>query len=278
MISQLAYRLVSALPAGWLRRIGAWQWTGRVPRRLVQAGSRWLRCRDVTIHHGAAAGVRFNSGGANPGDALGTTEPLVQAALQEHLGPGDVFYDIGAAVGFFTVLGARLVGPGGRVCAFEPLPANAAALRHNVALNGFDQVAVIEAAVGRSAGTAVLELSAEPTWARLASPASAGAERSTTVRVVSVDELLASGELPPPTLVKIDVEGAELEVIGGMTAALRRHRPVMLCEMHGKNREFAGLMRELEYDVHPLEGRETLESSRWDVHVLATPARRGVIA
>ena len=293
MLGQIVYRIVSVIPAAWLRRIGAWQWTGALQQRLVQTGSRWLRQRDVTIRHGAAAGLRFNAGGANPGYALGTTEPAVQAALQERLRPGDVLYDIGANVGFFTVLAARLVGPGGRVVAFEPLPENVAALNHNIALNQLDNVTVIDAAVGAATGTAGLVLADEPTWARLSPRAgeagSAPPARETNgraggsgapaapspaaieVRLVSVDELLAAGALPPPTLVKIDVEGAELEVVRGMRATLRRHRPVLLCEMHGKNREFAALLRDVAYEAEPLEGGEPLESARWDVHVVAVP-------
>jgi FkbM family methyltransferase len=271
MLGRLAYRLVSALPAQWLRRIGAWQWTGPLPQRLVQAGSRWLRRRDVVIRHGVAAGLRFNAGGANPGYALGTTEPLVQAALERHLKPGDIFYDIGANVGFFTVLGAKLVAPAGRVCAFEPLPGNVVALRHNIALNALERVSVVEAAVGREMGTASLILAEEPTWAKLAAAGTPPAGRALPVRLVSVDALIASGSVPPPTLVKIDVEGAELDVITGMTVTMRRHRPTILCEMHGRNREFAAAMRECGYEVAVLEGAERLEESRWDVHALAQP-------
>lgn len=293
MLGRFAYRLVSFLPAAWLRRVGAWQWTGALQRRLVQRGSRWLRESDVVIHHGAAAGLRFNAGGANPGYALGTTEPAVQAALRQRLRPGDVLYDVGANVGFFTVLAARLVGPGGHVVAFEPLPENVAALRHNLALNHFENVTVVEAALGAAEGTAELILDGEPTWAKLAGADGSddglsrdasgdpgggrGALRQAPpaafqVRVTSVDALLDSGVLPAPTLVKIDVEGAEVDVVRGMRATLRARRPTLLCEMHGKNREFAALLSDVDYVAAPLEGGEPLESARWDVHVVATPA------
>jgi FkbM family methyltransferase len=218
------------------------------------------------------AGLRFDAGGANPGYALGTTEPLVQEALAGLLRPADVFYDIGANVGFFTILGAHMVGPGGRVFAFEPLPENAVALRRNAALNGFDHVTLIEAAVSHAAGTATLFTAAEPTWAKLATPGDAQAtERTVTVRLVTIDDLLAEGSVAAPTLVKIDVEGAELDVIAGMTHTIERHRPVILCEMHGKNHEFAALMRALAYDVTVIEGPGPLEEARWDVHALARP-------
>jgi len=277
MLAGLASRFAGLLPASWLRRIGAWQWTGALQRRFVQGASRWLRESDVTIRHGAAAGLRFNAGGANPGYALGTTEPAVQDALEGLLHAGDIFYDIGANVGFFTVLAARLVGPGGRVVAFEPLPANVAALRRNLALNGFANAVVVEAAAGVAGGTADLVPEEEPTWARLAGmergsdappDPSAGAVR---VRVVSVDETVEAGAAPPPTLVKIDVEGAELDVVSGMARTLRTHRPTLLVEMHGKNREFAALLARHGYAGRCIECTDPVEIARWDVHVIATP-------
>src|ERR687893_362807 len=97
-------RILDRLPPGTLRRLGTWQFSGPLARRIVGWGSRWVRNRDRTIRHGVGAGLRFNTGDANPGYALGTTEPLIQEALASCLGPGDVFYDVGANVGFFTVL------------------------------------------------------------------------------------------------------------------------------------------------------------------------------
>ena len=148
---KLLLAIASRLPGGLLRRIGAWQWTGPLARKLVAAGSRWIRTQDVVISHGIGAGLKFNAGGANPGYALGTSEPPVQDALARLVKPGDVAYDIGANVGFFTVLLGRLVGPTGAVAAFEPLPPTAEALRKNAALNGFVHVTVFAHAVGRAA-------------------------------------------------------------------------------------------------------------------------------
>lgn len=85
---------------------------------------------DTTISHGIGAGLLFNSSGAFPSRALGTVETEVQDALAELLRPGDVFYDVGANVGYFTIIAARLVGPEGRVVAVEPQPEAVKRLQH----------------------------------------------------------------------------------------------------------------------------------------------------
>jgi FkbM family methyltransferase len=188
---RLLIAIACRLPGPWLRRAGAWQWTGPLARKVVAASSDWIRRQDVIISHGAAAGLRFNAAGANPGYALGTTEPLVQEAVRAIVKPRDVVYDIGANVGFFTVLTARLVGPAGAVIAFEPLPETANAARRNADLNAFTHVTVLALAVGRRAGTARLELRAESTWARLADESTTGP--TVDVEVVAIDELVDAG-------------------------------------------------------------------------------------
>lgn len=257
------------LPPGLLRRVGTWQWTGPLARKLVAASSGWLRHQDVVMGHGIGAGLRFNAAGANPGYALGTSEPLVQEELARMVRPGDVVYDIGSNVGFFTVLCAKLAGPAGRVIAFEPLEATAQAARRNAELNQFGHVTVLTRAVGKSSGTARLTLQQESTWTRMAGEGDAGP--TFEVALVAIDDLVASGDVPPPNVVKIDVEGAELDVIEGMKDTLAAHRPRILCEMHGKNAAFAALMTSLHYDVRTLQEPVPLADARWDVHAIATP-------
>lgn len=271
MIRRLLTTLVGILPARVLRRVGAWQWSGPLAKRLVAAGSAWIRRQDVVISHGVAAGLRFNAAGANPGYALGTSEPLVQGTLRELVKAGQIVYDIGANVGFFTVLLGRLVGSGGAVYAFEPVPETSRSARHNAELNGFAHITVFANAVGRRTGTVQLALRGESTWAKFADEQTTGP--TLEVPLVAIDDLVSAGTIRPPSLVKIDVEGAELEVIEGMRRTLAAHRSVILCEMHGKNAAFADLMREVGYDVRPLESDAPLASASWDVHALATPRK-----
>lgn len=235
-----------------------------------------MRTGAVTISHGPGTGLRFDPGGSNPGYGLGTNEPAVQRALATYVRPGGVFYDIGANVGFHTVIGARLVGPAGRVVAFEPIPSTAEALRRNLALNGFTNTEVIEGAVTARRGRALMLLGNEPTWARLAgSPGSQDAPAgggNVEVETYAIDALIAQGRIARPTVVKIDAEGAEIDVLRGMAGVLRSDRPIIVCELHGTGREFVPLMREFDYRLAPLESDLPIESLGDTAHVLALPA------
>jgi FkbM family methyltransferase len=257
-----------------LRFVGRLQFASPLLKRAIRRATRSLREGEQTMVHGIGAGLRFDPCGAHPGYGLGTSEPDIQAELAELLQPHDVFYDIGANVGFFTVLGARLVGPEGRVVAFEPLPAAAAALRRNVDANSFTSVDVMEAAVDDRTGAATLHLPAteRSTGARLRKKKSDSGSKGShmQVRVVAIDELVAAGELPVPNVIKLDVEGAELRVLAGMRETLAAHRPTLVCETHGTVKKVTEALREQGYSTEIVEpeGEEA-----WNGHVVARPAQ-----
>lgn len=181
---------------------------------------------------GVGAGLRFDPATSNPAYATGANELPVQLALAKHLSPGSVFYDVGANVGFLSVIAARLVGRDGVVYAFEPVPANAAMVRRNASANNFDNIQVIEVAVANHTGTgqlALAEYSGGAVLAEVAKPPDwAGMLQ---VRLSSIDDLIERDGLTPPSFVKIDVEGAELGVLEGMDRTVARHRPVILYEI-----------------------------------------------
>jgi len=164
--------------------------------------------------------------------ARGSIELPVQEALVGNLAPGGVLYDIGANAGFFSLLGARTVGESGRVYAFEPVPANAGAILRNAALNRFGMIEVIEAAVAAEPGRAELVLDEHPGGAALASAGSVVTPAGRIeVELVSIDALVESGAIRPPTLVKIDVEGAEDAVLDGLVRTVEAHRPAIIIEL-----------------------------------------------
>jgi FkbM family methyltransferase len=228
----------------------------------------------VTIRHGAGQGLRiFANDQSNVGYALGTTEAEVQRFLTANLKPGDVCFDIGANVGFFTLIAARLVGDTGRVYAFEPLPSNAEALRRNIALNGLQNVEVIEAAVSERSGTAELVLGQSSLDARLSMLGEAQPD-AIAVRVISLDDFEIDGS---PSLVKIDAEGAEYAVLSGMRRVLAS-TPVILCELH-QRRERAAHLAAVRAVLGEAASRYTISlledgEDWWAPHVVALPLER----
>jgi hypothetical protein len=109
------------------------------------------------IKNGPARGLRIDATGTLFSFVLGTCDPDEQRLLVKHLHPGGVYYDLGANIGFFSLLAARLVGPTGHVVAFEPSPVNAAQLQRNIDLNGFTNITLVEAAVSSKTGFAQLD-------------------------------------------------------------------------------------------------------------------------
>jgi FkbM family methyltransferase len=262
------------------RRIAAMQHRNRFVRALWVAASRRLRWRPVPILGGPARGMRINLHGSAVAFATGAAERPLQAALQRELRPGATFYDIGANIGFITLIAARLVGPGGRVVAFEPVPENVAAIRENLALNGIDWAEVHQTAVAREGGRASLIVSDVSAFSRLASVnVPTGARETIEVEVTSVDEFVRRDGAPAPDVVKIDVEGAELEVIAGMRETIAARRPVILCEIHDCNAEYVELVRGLGYEPLNLDDEDVpVELGHRNAHTLARATRAGVEA
>lgn len=199
-------------------------------RRTLRAKRSALRPPTMTT--GVGQGLRFDPGPSNPQYATGDNEIPVQEALADVVGLGDVVFDIGANVGFFSIVSARLTGPTGRVIAFEPVPANADLVRRNAALNGFENISVVEKAVSDAPGRGELVLAQYSGGAALsittAPPDAAG---TIVVDVITIDGSIGAAEIPVPDVVKIDVEGVELEVLRGMDETMSRERPIVICEI-----------------------------------------------
>lgn len=267
-------RVLQLLPPALLRAVGRLQFRYPILRRCALALNGRLTEGDGTIRHGVGAGLRFNAAGGQPGYLLGTSEPREQQLLSCYLGPGGVFYDIGANIGFFSTLAGRMVLPGGSVWAFEPFRASAQQACRNAQLNGFDHVTVVEAAAGRESGRMTLALGEGPTMHRLSRDS-----EGPTVDVVSIDGWRQRNAAPPPTLVMIDVEGGELDVLEGMIGVLATHRPVVLCEVHWLGQTFqefvARSLAPLGYGLSALDGAVPEGVERWHAVLLPERALQG---
>jgi FkbM family methyltransferase len=189
----------------------------------------------VQIQKGPAAGLWMRLNPRTGGNAFaGGGEPEVQRALQEHVHSGMTFYDIGANIGFFSLLAARLVGQDGHVSTFEADPEVASRLREHIARNNFPQVTVVEKAVW-SGDQRVPFLRTDPGVSPdlgLGHVVSAASTGTIEVEGVSLDDYTATH--PAPGFLKCDVEGAEIEVFRGAQRLLREKRPGILCEMHSE--------------------------------------------
>jgi len=250
---------------------------GRASRALLRSAAGWYGRAPVPIAGGLGHLLHVSTADlpldhAHAGLIVrGTLEPPVQEALRRLLGPGDVFYDIGANVGFFTLVGARLVGPQGRVVAFEPVPWCARAVKRNIELNGFEHAQIQQRAVGAADGNARLLVVGEASWSHLESTGRhADVRDEIDVEVVCIDSLVGAGTIPPPDVLKIDTEGAELQVVEGARETIARHRPAIVCELHDTNAAFVALMDELGYSATNLDGPAAVLGAG-PIHALAQP-------
>ena len=194
----------------------------------------------VQVRQGPAAGIWLRLNPRTGHDVMeGVGEPGVQKALREHLVPGMTFYDVGANIGFFSLLAARLVGPGGQVIAFEADPEIAARLREHGKRNEFSWLAVEEKAVGANSGSSLF-LRCDPGTSPdrgLGRVVAAASPATIQVDGVSLDD--CAPRLPAPDFIKCDVEGGEVEVFQGARRVLTEKRPIVVCEMHSGDNQRA---------------------------------------
>ena len=157
-----------------------------------------------------------------------TFEPHVTAEVRRLLQPGGVFIDVGANIGYFTLLAAARVGPQGRVVAFEPNPDNCELLAESIRANGFENITVHPYAVGDRPRDSLLAAGGVISNGHILDAPPAAAPVYRRVRVVRADDHLR--DLPTVDVVKIDIEGGEPRALRGMTDLVRVHQPVIVSE------------------------------------------------
>jgi FkbM family methyltransferase len=157
----------------------------------------------------------------------GTWEPSESAFLRARLRPGMTLLDVGANVGYFSLLGARAVGPSGTVVAVEPEPANYALLCANLWQAGAGNVVPLRAAASSFNGAISLSISGENCGDHRSFLERPG-ERIVTVSGVRLDDVLQADA--QVDVVKIDIQGADHRAVIGMEGLLARWRPLLLVE------------------------------------------------
>jgi FkbM family methyltransferase len=226
----------------------------------------------ATLRFGLAKGCRWKRSHRQPNSFwLGYYEIENQLAMQRHLRPGDVFYDLGANAGFFSLVAATLVGPVGRCFAFEPDPLNFAGMVEQFSLNGLERrCQAFRLAVGSEEGRARLFFETPGgAMGHLGAAAHEG-EASVDVDVTTLDRLV--GKHPPPHFIKMDVEGSEVQVLDGATGLLREVRPTWLIELHGEEcmRGATERLRAADYELRDIND-EPLGAGPVPRQILAVP-------
>jgi FkbM family methyltransferase len=210
----------------------------------------------IPILQGRLRGKRWIVGSSQHGCWLGSYEYDKQRLLEQVIQPGSVVFDLGAHVGFHTLLASVLVGSSGKVFAFEPMPKNLRYLKEHLRLNQIANVTVIEAAVSDRNGTALFELHDSSFQGRLSS------QGGLEVQMIGLDELIASGKIPAPDFIKMDVEGAELSVFSGAKQLLAEKHPTIALATHGDEiqKQCRQFLTALGYQLQPLGTKDIEET------------------
>lgn len=193
------------------------------------------------------------SGGKTARVLLGTYERQQTRAFVELVGPNSCVLDVGAHVGYYSLLAARLVGERGVVVAFEPNPKNAGFLRRHVVHNRLHQVAVQQLAVGTANGSVGFAAGTGTGTGRVSET---GPIR---VQMVRLDDFVTTHDIRP-THVKVDIEGGELDMLAGARHVLTRFRPTIFLSTHGPavHRACSDFLTEMGYALQPIRHEDDL--------------------
>lgn len=236
---------------------------------------------EVEIAGGDLAGARMRLDLQSEKDYwLGTYEADLQRAIQDWVRAGMTVYDLGANVGYVSMLLGRAVGAEGKVLAFEPLPANLERLLANIDLNLDAPVRVVSKAAADKSGELVFQVHASDDMGKLEGSAGRSGEYSESIPVeaVALDDFVYRQGGPPPDLVKIDIEGGEGLALAGMAHLLKEERPLLFIEVHGQEAAKAvwAALTDNNYRLHHMKRGypeiRKIEDLGWKSYVVGRPA------
>lgn len=224
----------------------------------------------VPVLSGVNRGLRWIVGSSVHGCWVGHYESEKQELVARLVKPGTIVFDVGANAGFYTLAFSRLVGDGGQVVAFEPLAANVRNLRRHIALNRIRNVIVVQAAVSGEHGLAGFAEAPSNSMGHMA-PLNAY-----VVPTVSLDGVRSSLRLGVPALIKIDVEGAECDVLRGAKGTLAEGQSTILLATHGVEQErgCVALLADAGYGLNYLDGSPAIGERLLSDELVAVPAGR----
>ncbi|OGK10580.1 hypothetical protein A2767_06705 [Candidatus Roizmanbacteria bacterium RIFCSPHIGHO2_01_FULL_35_10] len=182
----------------------------------------------VRILQGKLKGKKWIKGSGVNGYWLGSYESEQVSIFEKELKDGDVFFDIGANVGFYSLLAAEIIGKDGKVFSFEPLPENFKYLKKHIEINNYKNIFPFETAISDKVGIAFLGNIINRSQGYLID--SGGLK----VETISIDEWVKENKLPIPIIIKIDVEGAEMAVLNGVKNTMANNHPKIFLSTHSE--------------------------------------------
>lgn len=181
----------------------------------------------IPIMQGPGRGLKWIVGSYNHGCWLGSYEFEKQIVLKNLVKEGDVVYDLGAHVGYFTIIFSRLVGNTGMVYAFEPFESNYNYILKHIATNKIKNVAAIQAGIG---------VKSEKGYFAIGSHTATGSrtdEGQLEFQVYNLVEYISNNRLKIPNLIKMDIEGEEINVVPVLIDFILANKIKLLTSTHG---------------------------------------------
>ncbi len=222
----------------------------------------------MPVLQGPLKGMRWIVGSQTHGMWLGSYEVEKQLAVKARLRPGLVFYDVGANVGYYSLLAAKYVDNTGEVIAFEPFPKNIEYLSHHILLNRLTNIKIIPKALSDHSGKDKFFCGNE------ASSCHINPEGNIEVTVSTLDAILKEESIRPPDIIKVDIEGSEIDFLKGAVNILKINSPLIFMAVHSPQL-FVLLFKtitelKLPYVIRDLNG-EIISKDKYVDEVMLTP-------
>jgi FkbM family methyltransferase len=219
MIKKIVKRFLRSLPSG---------------TKVPMFGSNW--------------GKKWILDSANIRNWLALDEKGVQRAFKKYIQQGNVVYDVGANVGFYSLLSSSLVGPKGKVYAFEPAPRNLEYLKKHVEMNCLDNVEIVPLAVSDQDAVLSFDESDSSSTGHISDTG------KIKVEAMSLDGFVEKRNAKFPNFVKIDVEGHEMGVLRGMMRILEdKNAPVIQIEANEERSDILEFLKSRGYEIERID-------------------------
>lgn len=210
----------------------------------------------LPILQGPMIGMKWQAGSSVNGCWLGSYEKEKQLLMKEYIKPRQTVFDVGANVGFYVLLSAKIVGKTGKVVAFEPVNSNVEKIKRHIKINKIENCIIEETAIGKEVGEVKFQEGTNNSVGKISS------NGSQTVKIETLDSYCERTGLIPDCI-KIDVEGAEADVLIGAEKTLRKGNSTIFLATHGTevHKKCCKILTEWGYELRNIDDKPLEQSS-----------------